>query len=183
MFGHGNKRLGIWGCVVKMAEREKIVDELRLNYEGLFDVNELYLTMDKWFREKQYDKRELKNIENVKPDGKFIELWIMPWKKITDYAKIEIKIRIQMFNIKEVEVEKDKHKVKLNQGKIQMVFDGFLTTDYENKWEGKPTYVFLRTIFDKFIYKGYTARFQSQVAEDVNHLNTTIKSFLNLYRF
>jgi len=169
--------------VVKMAEREKIIDELRLSYEGLFDVNELYLAIDKWFRDKGYDKRELKNIEYVKPEGKFIELRIMPWKKITDYAKIEIKIRMQMSDIKEVEVEKDNHKIKLNQGKIQMIFDGFLTTDYENKWEGKPTYVFLRTLFDKFIYKGYTAKFQSQVAEDVNHIHTTIKSFLNLYRF
>lgn len=166
-----------------MAEKKKIVDKLRLTYEGLFSVNELYLVIDKWFRDKGYDKREMKNVENVKPDGKYVELWIQPWKKITDYAKIEILIRMMMSEIKEVEVEKDGHKVRLNQGKVQFLFDGFLVTDYENKWEGKPTYVFIRTIFDKYIYKTYTSRFDSQVAEDVKHLNTTIKSFLNLYRF
>ncbi len=166
-----------------MAEREKIIDELRLQYEGLFDVNELYLTFDRWFREKQYDKREVKNVEFVKPEGKFVEVWLMPWKKITDYAKIEIKITLVMENLKEVEVEKDGHKIKMNQGTIKMVFDGYLTTDYENKWEGKPTYVFMRTLFDKFVYKGYTASFKAQVSEDLNHLHTTIKSFLNLYRF
>jgi hypothetical protein len=166
-----------------MAEKEKVIDELRLQYEGLFDINELYHTIDRWFREKQYDKREIKNVEFVKPEGKYVELWLMPWKKITDYAKIEIKIRLIIENLKEVEVEKDNHKVKMNQGTIKMVIDGFLTTDYENKWEGKPTYVFIRTLFDKFIYKGYTSRFKGQVSEDVNHFHTTLKSFLNLYRF
>ena len=166
-----------------MAERKKIVDKLRLTYEGLFSVNELYLVIDKWFRDKGYDKRENRNVEHVKPEGKYIELWIQPWKKITDYAKIDMLIRIIMTDIKEVEVEKDGHTITMNQGKVQIVIDGFLNTDYENKWEGKPFYVFIRTIFDKFVYKSYTARFDAQVAEDVNHLHQTMKSFLNLYRF
>jgi hypothetical protein len=166
-----------------MPEREVIVDKMRLTYEGLFSVRELYKMIDEWFRWKGYDKRENKNIEVVKPDGKYIEIELEPWKKVTDYAKNVIKIRIQMNNIKDVEVEKDHTKLKLNQGKIQLVFDAFLETDYEARWEGQPVFYFIRTVFDKYFYKPFTAGFQKGVKEDVLHLHDQVKAFLNLYRF
>jgi len=166
-----------------MPEREVVVDKLRLTYEGLFSVGELYKMIDEWFRWKGYDKRENKNIEIVKPEGKFIEIELEPWKKVTDYAKNVIKIRIQMNDIKEVEVEKDNTKLKLNQGKVHFVFDGFLETDYEARWEGKPIFYFIRTVFDKYFYKPFTAGFERGVKEDVMHLHGQVKAFLNLYRF
>ena len=84
-----------------MAEREIVVDHLRLTYEGLFSVQEFYKMLDTWFRDMGYDKRELKNIERVSPEGKFIEMEFLPWKKITDYAVNEIRLRIILQNIKE----------------------------------------------------------------------------------
>ncbi len=166
-----------------MAEREVMLDKLRLTYEGLFSVAELYTMIDEWFREKGYDKRENKNIEVVDPDGKSIEIVIEPWKKVTDYAKNVIKIRIVMTHIKDVEVEKDGTKIKLNQGKVQFVFDAFLETDYESRWEGKPIFYFIRTVFDKYFYKPFTAGFQMGVKADTMDLHQRIKSFLNLYKF
>lgn len=166
-----------------MAERSVVVDKMRLTYEGLFSISELYKLMDNWFREKGYDKREKKNVERVTPEGKYIELWLEPWKKITDYAKNVIQVRIIMSDIKEVEVEKEGVKVKLNQGKVQMVFDAFLETDYENRWENKAFFYFLRTLFDKYFYKPYSQGYQKNVLDDVNHLHATVKSFLNLYRY
>lgn len=167
----------------KMAERDIIVDKMRVTYEGLFSVTELYKMMDEWFEEKNYDKKELKNVENVTPEGKYIELLVEPWKKVTDYAKNVIRIRMIMTDIKDVEVEKDGVKVKLNQGKIQIVFDAYLETDYENRWEQKPTFFLIRTLFDKYFFKPFTKGFHTGVKADLNHLVTKIKSFLNLYRY
>jgi hypothetical protein len=169
--------------VVKMAEREIVVDKMRLTYEGLFEATELYRHIDEWCRSRGYDKCENKNIEKITPEGKYIEIEIEPWKKLTDYARAIIKLRIIMTDVKEVEVEKDGIKVRQNQGKIQLVFDGYLQTDYENRWEGSPLFYFLRTIWDKYIYKLYTETLKKNVLDDVNHLSSTIKSFLNLYRY
>lgn len=166
-----------------MSERELIVDHLRLQYEGLFDATELYALIDHYFRDKGFDKRDLKNIEKVRPEGKYIEIEMMPWKKTTDYFKEEIKLRIIMEKLREVEVEKDGRKIRLNQGKLSIVFDGYFTTDYEHRWEGKPTYFFIRTLFDKFFFKPYTEKYKGQLVNDVNELHTMIRSFLNLYRF
>jgi len=166
-----------------MPEREVVIDKLRLTYEGIFSMLELYKMIDEWFRWKGYDKRENKNIEIVKPEGKYIELEIEPWKKVTDYAKNIIKIKIQVTNLKEVEVEKDHTKMKMNHGRIQLVFDGYLETDYDSRWEGKPIFYFIRTVFDKYFYKPFTTGFQKGVKEDLMHLHGQIKAFLNLYKY
>lgn len=166
-----------------MAEREVVIDKLRLSYEGLFNVSELYKLVDGWLREKGYDKRERRMIENVTKDGKFIEWELEPWKKITDYACNVIKLRIILTDIKEVDVEVDKVKVKMNQGKADFIFDAYVETDYENRWDTKPLFYFLRTLFNKYIFKPYTEGYASNVIGDVNDLHSRIRSFLNLYRY
>jgi len=166
-----------------MAEKKLVIDQLRLNYEGLFDIPEMYKMIDGWFYEKGYDKYEKKNEEQVLPTGKEIIIDLRPWKKITDYAKNEIRIRIFMHHVKEIDIEKEGAKVTMHQGQIQMIFDGYLETDYENKWENKPIYFFLRTLFDKYIYKGYTSKFEDRLVNDVHDIHTRIKSFLNVYRY
>jgi len=166
-----------------MVEIKIVVDKLRIQYEGIFSVPELYQTIDNWLREKGYDKQERKNVEKVSPKGKQIELILQPWKKITDYAKIIISIRLIAQDITEVEVERDGAKLLMNQGKLSLVLDGWLQTDYESKWEGKPIFYFLRTVFDKYIYKPYTMGYEGAVGKDVGDLHTELKSFLNLYRY
>ena len=166
-----------------MSEIEVVVDKLRLDYEGLFSVPELYKLIDELFEEKNYDKKEIRNIERVSAEGKYIELEILPWKKCSDYTKNEIRMRIIMSEIKDVEIEKDGAKVKLNQGKLHIVFDGYLTSDYFDKWETKPLFYFIRVIFDKFIYEPFQSGFHRGVKADVIEFRDRIKGFLNLYRF
>ena len=166
-----------------MVEVKVVVDNLQLSYDGLLNINELYMLIDKFFKDHMYDKRETQNMEKIEPKGKYIEIELQPYRKMTDYVKFIIRIRINMFDVKEVEIEKDGQKIRMNNARVNMVFDGFLETDYEGRWEGKPTYVFIRTVFDKFIYKIYTERFEKQLSEDVHNLHAQIKSFLNLYRY
>jgi hypothetical protein len=71
----------------------------------------------------------------------------------------------------------------MNQGRIQMVFDVLLTTDYENRWEGKPIYFFLREVLNKYIYRPVTEADHEQVKNDFNQLYTLIRSYLNLNRY
>ncbi|MFH1398525.1 MAG: hypothetical protein ABIG95_00245 [Candidatus Woesearchaeota archaeon] len=166
-----------------MVETQIIVDGESISYEGLFDAHELFMLIDSFFQEKHWDKREIQSMEKVEPDGKYIELELQPYKKITDYVRYVVRIFIRMYNVTEVEIEKDGHKIKQNKGKIQIVFDGFMETDYEGRWEAKPMYIFIRTVFDKFIYKVYTGKFEAGLVDVVNTLKAQVKGFLNLYRY
>ena len=138
--------------------------------------------IDKWLREKGYDKFEKKNFEHVYKDGRQIEVEIEPWKKFSDYAKCSIKVNMLFTGVKDVVINVDNKRVKMNQGKVMMTFMGFMETDYEHRWEQKAFLYFLRTIFDMWIYKINTDKFEAFVAEDTNHLYQTIKSYLNLHR-
>src|SRR3989344_3179423 len=166
-----------------MSERRLVVDHLRIKYEGLFNATELYKLIDKWLNEKAFDKRELRNQEHVKPDGKYVELVLMPWKKISDYARHVIRLEIRVFNLKDVVIERDGQRVKMNQGRMDILMDAYLDTDYEDRWEQKPFYFFMRTLFDKFIYRTYSTQFEELLVENVTQLHTVMKSFLNLYRY
>ena len=166
-----------------MAEKKLVVDQMKLTYEGIFDLNGLYRTIDGWFYEKGYDKYEQKNYEQVLPTGKDIEIELLPWKKTTDYFKNIIRIRMKFANVKDIEVEKKGVKLKLQQGRIMMIFDGYLESDYEHKWDTRPMFFFLRTIFDKYIFKGYFVKAEKWLVNDLFDIHGRIQRFLNLHRY
>ena len=166
-----------------MAERRLVIDHMKLSYEGLFDLHELYSLINQWLKDKGFDLREARNQEHVKPGGKFIELELLPWKKITDYARHVIRVNIKVLNLKDAVIEEDQKRVKLNTGMINIVMDGYLDTDYEDRWESRPFYFFIRTLFDKFIYRTYSTQYEELLVENVLQLHSTIKAFLNLYQY
>lgn len=166
-----------------MSEKKLVIDQLKLTYEGLFDLNGLYRTIDSWFYEKGYDKFELKNFEQVLPSGKDVQIELLPWKKTTDYFKNEIRVRMKFINVKNVEIEKEGNKININQGKVMMIFDGYLTSDYENRWESNALLYFLRTLFDKYIFRGYFAKAEKWLVNDLYQLHGIVQRYLNLYRY
>lgn len=166
-----------------MAEKRVIVDGLTVEYEGLFRLNELYLAMEQWLKEKGYDRDETKNYEQVLKTGRDIMIELMPWKTITDYSKIQMWIKISVKEMKDVVVQKDGLDVPMNQGKVTVVFDGYLITDIAGRWEGKPIFYFLRMVFDRWIYRTNTDKWAGAVGEEVDQLYKVVKGHLNMYRF
>lgn len=164
-------------------ERKIVVDSLRLSYQGIFNMNEFYLMMDKWHRERGYDKFEKKNYEHVYKDGRQIEIEIEPWKKITDYAKMSMKVTILVTGLKDIVVKKDGRDAKMQQGKLLINFMGYMDTDYENRWDNKPYFFFLRAVFDMYVYKINQEKYEAAVAEEVQHLYNLMKSYLNMQRY
>ena len=166
-----------------MSERRLIIDQLKLTYEGLFDLNGLYRTIDAWFYEKGYDKFEKKNYEQVLPSGKDIDIELEPWKKTSTYFRNTVRIRMRFTQVKDIEIEKQGVKIKVQQGKIMMIFDAFLDSDYENQWENKPMLFFIRTLFDKYVFRGYFKKYENWLINDVYQIHGRIQQFLNMYRY
>ncbi|MGM5482800.1 MAG: hypothetical protein ACQESF_05030 [Nanobdellota archaeon] len=166
-----------------MAEKRLIVENLQVDYEGLFKLNDLYLVMEHWLKERGYDKNEKKNYEQVLKDGRDIMVEFWGDKKFSDYASGQIQIIIHVKKMKDIMVKKDGVEVPMNQGKIKITFNGYLFTDYMGKWEGKPLFYFLRMCFDRWIYSTNTNKFEGAVSEEVEHLYKTAKGHLNMYRY
>jgi hypothetical protein len=152
-------------------------------YKGLINVKEFFMMMDKWFKDRGYDKVELWNFEEVYETGKQITFKFEPYKKISDFAKVEIRVQGVLKNLQEVVVEKNKLKIKIMKGEASFTFDVFLATDYEGYWGTKPIYFFLRTIADKFLYRSYLDRYEDIAVKDKEDLKREMKSFLNMHRY
>lgn len=165
-----------------MAERRVIVDGLKLNYKGMFHLEELYKLIDHWQREKAYTKHEINVNEQVFKDGRYVEAEMEPYKKISDYAKYVLNIKIIVKDMKDITTEIDGKRTTLNEGNVEVKLTGFLELDYEGRWERRPLFYFIRSIFDQFVYKVNTERFEAGIMEEVNLLYSLVKGFLNLHR-
>ena len=165
-----------------MADMYTVVSDMKLEYEGLLDINNLYRIMDKWFREKGYDKYEKRNVEQHTKEGGEIEIEIEPWKKVSDYAIGWMKIKFLFTNIKEVTVVKDNKKVKMQQARVQINFTTYLGTDWENKWKHHYLAVLVRAIFDRYLYKKQLEKFMGIVQDDTYHLYSLLQNYLNVVK-
>ncbi|MBW3022981.1 hypothetical protein KY308_02670 [Candidatus Woesearchaeota archaeon] len=166
-----------------MPEQKIVVSGMTVQYEGIMNLRDIYKIIDDWQKDNDYDTIEKLNAEYVRPEGKYIELTLEPEKKVSDYVKNIIKIKLIARNIKDVTVEDEGRKKKMQEGELAVTLTGVLETDYEGKWEQKATIFFLRVLVDKYIYKFYTDKFESALAKEIKDLHTQIKSFLNLYKF
>jgi hypothetical protein len=166
-----------------VAEKKIVYQDKFVSFEGLFDLKDLFRSIVKWFNEHGYDMWENKNYEEVYEDGKKIIFELLPYKKVSDYYRLEIRVFATFENLKEVEVEVSGVKKRLLKGGANFTFDATLVTDYENRWEGRPTYYFYRALIDKFIYKSYTDRYEAELVKDAKEAQEEIKAYLNMFRY
>ncbi len=166
-----------------MAERHLIIDHLKFSYEGLFSVSELYSLIVSFFFEKGWDWVEKMNEEQITPQGKQIRLVLEPYKGVTDYHKLIIKMKVNMIDVKEVEVEKKGKKLKLDHGVVRITFDGYVLSDRHGVWEGKPFFWFLSFILEKYFYRRHFASTQNWLEGDVEDLHQKIKNYLNVFKY
>jgi len=166
-----------------MAERFMILQGDKIVYEGLFDMKEFIAVIRQWGADTGYWVIDSNQVESARPEGKYITLnWII-FKKLTDYAKSLFKMEIQFQGIKDVIVERDGKRVKLQEGKAIISFDILLETDYEARWEVKPMFYVIRTLFEKYVYSPFISGFERQIKDDYGGLKSNLKGYLNLAQF
>jgi len=165
-----------------MGHLKIIVDHEKIDYSGPLDVNDLFRMIDNFVFEKGFDKRQDKDFEQNTEKGKFVEWQISPWKKITDYIRYIIKVRILGYDLVKIDAKQNGKKTKIDYGRIIIVIDGFMEHDYDNYWDDKPFLFFLRTVYDYFVFKAYTERFEQRLVHDINNLHDNIEKLFNLYR-
>jgi hypothetical protein len=166
-----------------MSEKRIIFQDKSFAFEGLFDMKGLFRTIIKWFDDHGYDMFENKNYEEIYENDKKIIFELIPYRKVTDYHKLEIRLFCVCEHLKEVEVQLNGVKQKLLKGGVFITFDAILVTDYENRWETKPQYYFIRALIDKFIYKSYTREYEDQLKKHVQEVEEEIKAYLNMFRY
>jgi hypothetical protein len=165
-----------------MSEYEMVVVNNRITYEGIFSIHGLYQVIDKWLTDKNYDKFDKVHTEVIKPDGKYIDIELEPDRNLDDYTKYVIRVRLFCSHLKDVTVDIDGKKQKLNEGKVVVILDSWVKTDWQDRMESKPLYHIIRSVYNKYIFKGEAAQNVKRLREETLFLQQTIGNYLNLWK-
>ena len=164
-----------------MGEVNHIVDHLKLEYQGVFNIRELFRMFTRWYRESPYEKGADYASEQHTSHGKCFEYFYYPWKKQTDYIRYFMKIRLLIYDAKKTDIMVDKKKKQLDHARIIIYIDGFVEHDYEGRWSSKPMFQFIRTLFNKFLYKNYSQFHEHLIVDDCHQLYDLFEKFFNMY--
>lgn len=159
-----------------MAEYDYVVSGLNLKQSAIFKLEDVYKVFKTWISDHGYKigEREYSDTDRRHLDVK----WIC-FKKVNDYIKYTIEIR---FKAKDLENIAIKNK-RLQKGEIEIRFDAYLETDYEDFWEERGTSKFMRGVFDKISSKKKMDENSDELKEDTYNIYNEIKSFLGMHVF
>ncbi len=166
-----------------MVERKAVIEGLKIGYNGLFELNEFYRTVEDWRIKQGREKQILKKLEHAEKTGKDIEWFMEFWKMTGEYAKPVVRIRALFTNIANVNIKKDGYTKTYQKGEAVILLDGILETLLEGRWTQRPLFVFFRTLFDKYLHKYWTEKFDAQLKKDTMDLHRHIEAFFSLYKY
>ncbi len=166
-----------------MAERNLVVDHLKFSYEGLFNPAELYNVISSYFYEKGWDWYEKTSQEQVTSTGKQIRLVLEPWKSATDYYKLVIRIKINMTDLKEVEVESNGETLRLHHGMVKIIFDAYVLSDRHGEWTNSPLLWIMTILSQKYLFRKHYEKMETWVKSDLEDLHQKVKNYLNVSKY
>lgn len=125
-----------------------------LKYKGVFDFDGLTTYIINWLKARGHEINEGKHKHKMScPFGFEIEWNVMSWRKIDDYFKYNIDVRIHLWDAHQVDAVKDGKKVKLWNARIEIKTIFSVECDYQGRWEKNQFLERLRNFYDQYIIK------------------------------
>lgn len=162
-----------------MADKEQIIKE-KVEHAGLMDFAGLYSYAHNWFKEEGYSVDETKYSEKSDGTKRGIDIEWKITKTLSDYFKFDNKLKFEVTDLTDVEVEIDGKKKKMNQGKVTMEITGNLIKDPDSKWQTTPFNRFIRDVYNKYVIPGRTHDMRGLLTSDIQKFKETMKAYLEL---
>ncbi len=159
-----------------MAEIDYVAKDVKVSQEAVFNMSELYRFIKNWFIQHRYFFFEKEYLEFLKEGGKSASIKWTANRKMDDYTKFHIEVRIRFKDLKTVKTNKG----MLNKGEVSFKFEAYLEKDYENNWEANFFTKFLRGVYDKFIIRGKLERYSAELLDEMYDVYNEVKAYLNI---
>ncbi|MBN2368241.1 hypothetical protein JXC34_04430 [Candidatus Woesearchaeota archaeon] len=156
----------------------------QLNFEGLFSMKEVFRIMDKYFRTKGWDKKIIFDEQYDTEKGRYVHVKSEYYKKTDAYVRLQTRQWIYANELKEVEKEVDGVKIKTNQGKLSIVLDAFIQTEYFGQWPAdRPVFFLFKVIYEHYLARSRIAYWENVCRHITNELKAELAGYLNLNKF
>ena len=166
-----------------MSQKDYVASGLKIKQKSIFNLDELYKIMWRWFELYGYDMQELEYRDSLEGNSKHLEIKWKSTKRIDDYIEFYILTNFLILGFENTEIEQDGVKIKTNKGEVEMNFTAFINKDYEEKWADTGYARIIREIYDKYLLKKRIETLEGELYEEVYKLLDEVKAFLNLHRF
>ena len=165
-----------------MPKKEIIINESKVKYRGVFDLNRVYNYLRQWIMDAGYSdpvKEESKYAEKVKPGGKDIEIiWNSSKKEVNGYFDMSINVKFYITKMTEVEADNEGNKLKLHKGDLWIYFTSTFTMNAKSEWN---EHSLMYKIYDKYIVTERREQFKIVLYNSTNSIIKELKNFLSLY--
>lgn len=166
-----------------MSTKLTLVENQKVKYTGVFDLGDIYLHLHDWLFARKFDVAEKKYKEKIKGNSRAFEIKWEATKEVDEYSKYEI-TTLFLIDVEDVEAEdEDGKKKKMQKGSIEVFVSANLILDREDTWEVTPYIKFLKTFYEKYLYKNVIDNMKEELSAYGNDYLNEIKAYLNLYRF
>ncbi len=167
-----------------MPQRDIIVPHIKIKDRSIFNLDELYKLLLRWFELHNYDFQEQEYRDEDLGEGKkHLEIKWYAEKKIDDYFKFVMEINFFIIGLESVEIEREGVKHKTNRGEIEMRTKAYILKDWQAKFEQTALMKFLRDVYDKYIIRARIEGYEGELYEETYKILDEFKAFLNLHRF
>ena len=163
-----------------MAPLKKEVFKQTIKKKGYWNYIDLYNFCFDWFKRENYDVMENQYIEKLSDRGKEIILDWRAEKKVTDYFQNVVNVKWHILEMNSAEVERDGKKEKTNKGEVKIIILGELEKDYEERWEGRPLWKFMRGVYEKYIIRTTSKEYEDDLTDKSVEFALDVKAFLEL---
>ncbi|MCG2717731.1 MAG: hypothetical protein L6408_02700 [Nanoarchaeota archaeon] len=151
---------------------------LKVDVDATFNMHDLYKSIRSWVNEHSYITFEKEYRDWMKESGRSNIIKLDVWKKIDDYVKYHIVIKINSKDLKEVETKSG----IMNKGRVVIQIYSWIEKDYENKWEHNFMTRFIRAINDHYFMTGKIDKYKEELLDESYGVFNEIKAFLGLHR-
>lgn len=166
-----------------MVERNLIINGRELKYRGVFRVDELFGVVNRALEDKGYTKKEKRSEEIVTERGRRTFVELRPHKFFSEDVNLMIKLRITLDNVTETTERVEGIKKRFQQGDVLIIFDAWLITKYEMRWDKHPWLFFVRGLVNKYFYKLPAERKQmATLYEDTAYFFDQVLQLLSSYK-
>ncbi|MCX6712017.1 MAG: hypothetical protein NT139_03205 [Candidatus Woesearchaeota archaeon] len=164
-------------------QKDVLFDRLKIKQGSVFNFDELYKSLFRWFEAYGYEFHEDEYKEVQSEKGKQIEILWTADRIFDAYVKFVIETNFFITGLVDVEVEQEGLKIKTNKATIEFRISAYLVKDYKGEWEKTGILRSLREIWDKILFRKRMEQYEDVLYEEVNNYMDEIKAFLNLYHF
>jgi hypothetical protein len=168
-----------------MSIKHPIAKGLKIKWKGIFDWEKLYKLMKRWLDFEGYGNelenfKEKKYKERIQAGGKLLEIVWEGTKKVSSYYNFVIEVTFLIIGMKEVEVELEGRRVKMNKGEIEMRFNAYVLSNASDKLDDNSWFV---RVYESWIGRDRLEQHKIDLYKKLMKFQDVIKEELNLYRF